>query len=434
MVQGKWTSLLLPLLPTTSCLLLSLPAKTLTSVVPSCPSDLKHIIRSNNDRCFFFVNNRPINPLQIITRPINVAFRRHFTLPTGRFPFLFISLTVPTDQCDVNLTPEKRSVKLRGEDFYYETILDLLNEVYPLPVLEQTSTRSEETGGTRQGGGEKEEDDDVATQLYPNQDGQRSSPSPSADSNGSGSAGNRYIYRASPAALEQAAKWLPTAQNSKGRDITVPSPFAGLVTPGRPPLSTSTFSSSSSSSSAFPNRSTNALRRDDDFADDDLLDLGGNSSPSPKSPTSILPIRYGSSPSSSSSPCRSSHSLPGSSTSSSTYWSSASSTSPTSRSSYSSSPTSYSTPLTPSSSERKRQREREFEDDYAVDFDEESTSTDFVRASQQNNQPRNPNLLNLPTSSPSSGLQTLKKFSPQKPIPQYLSRSEDGKSALLFYL
>src|SRR5690606_3708879 len=142
------------------------------------------VVRAKKDREYFFVNNRPVDGVPMFMRPINLGFRQHFNFAdrkAPRYPFVFLSLTVPPDQCDVNLTPEKRRVKLRQEEVYYEEIREMVNEIYPppitvvpQPVVPPVSTLTmPETNDAMEGGEEEEEE---RTQLYPNQQQQQQQP------------------------------------------------------------------------------------------------------------------------------------------------------------------------------------------------------------------------------------------------------------------
>lgn len=74
--------------------------------------------RSSTDRQFFFVNNRPCEPIKI-TKLINEVYRQY---NPNQYPFVFLNVNVERSSVDINLTPDKRKLFLTKE----RNILDVL--------------------------------------------------------------------------------------------------------------------------------------------------------------------------------------------------------------------------------------------------------------------------------------------------------------------
>lgn len=88
-----------------------------------------HLARTANDRCFFFVNKRPV-----IMKEVEKLLRRYYSNATGcdnsRVPMSFISVTVTPSSVDVNVDPNKTKVMLHEKNSFLQFMGDLFAEVY----------------------------------------------------------------------------------------------------------------------------------------------------------------------------------------------------------------------------------------------------------------------------------------------------------------
>ncbi|PFH47229.1 hypothetical protein AMATHDRAFT_152665 [Amanita thiersii Skay4041] len=67
--------------------------------------------RTGTDRQFFYVNGRPCN-LTKVQKAFNEVYR---SFNVNQAPFLLANFIVPTDCCDVNVSPDKRTIFLQSE-------------------------------------------------------------------------------------------------------------------------------------------------------------------------------------------------------------------------------------------------------------------------------------------------------------------------------
>lgn len=100
--------------------------------LPRPGSDFEITGRAVNDRCFVFVNRRPVD-LKFIYQLI----RQYYTLyssrtPGGsnRYPIAFLSIVLPPDSLDVNVEPNKTSVMLTNKDELFTLLTKLLDAFY----------------------------------------------------------------------------------------------------------------------------------------------------------------------------------------------------------------------------------------------------------------------------------------------------------------
>ncbi|KAJ7641826.1 histidine kinase-like ATPase [Roridomyces roridus] len=67
--------------------------------------------RTGTDRQFFYVNSRPCN-LSKIQKSFNEVYR---SFNATQSPFIVADLILPTDSCDINVSPDKRSILMHHE-------------------------------------------------------------------------------------------------------------------------------------------------------------------------------------------------------------------------------------------------------------------------------------------------------------------------------
>ncbi|KIJ49650.1 hypothetical protein M422DRAFT_160918, partial [Sphaerobolus stellatus SS14] len=68
--------------------------------------------RTSADRQFFFVNGRPCNPGKV-QKAFNEVYR---TFNIGQVPCVIADFQLPTDACDINVSPDKRTIFIHSEN------------------------------------------------------------------------------------------------------------------------------------------------------------------------------------------------------------------------------------------------------------------------------------------------------------------------------
>lgn len=68
--------------------------------------------RAGPDRQFLFINGRPCNPTKI-QKTFNEVYR---SFNTNQSPFIIADFILPTDSCDINVSPDKRTILLHSEN------------------------------------------------------------------------------------------------------------------------------------------------------------------------------------------------------------------------------------------------------------------------------------------------------------------------------
>jgi len=94
---------------------------------PGC--DLEITGRAVNDRCFVFVNGRPVNMKQI-SQLIKQYYNKQTSVTSNRYPVAFLSVNIPPSFVDVNLEPNKTSVMLTNKDEVMTVLTNLIEEFY----------------------------------------------------------------------------------------------------------------------------------------------------------------------------------------------------------------------------------------------------------------------------------------------------------------
>ncbi|VDB98135.1 unnamed protein product [Peniophora sp. CBMAI 1063] len=82
--------------------------------------------RSSADRQFFFVNGRPCDPSKV-TKAMNAVYK---TFNMTQSPFIVADFIIPTDACDINVSPDKRQILLHSEDHLIEALKRALQEKF----------------------------------------------------------------------------------------------------------------------------------------------------------------------------------------------------------------------------------------------------------------------------------------------------------------
>jgi DNA mismatch repair protein MutL len=89
-----------------------------------------HMHRADRSEQFIFVNGRPASA-PLIGFALNEAY--HTLVPKGRYPSLFLFLTMPPDLVDVNVHPTKKEVRFRRTDLVRDAVIAALRQVLTQP-------------------------------------------------------------------------------------------------------------------------------------------------------------------------------------------------------------------------------------------------------------------------------------------------------------
>ncbi|KAI0640833.1 hypothetical protein C8Q79DRAFT_920459 [Trametes meyenii] len=82
--------------------------------------------RTGTDRQFFFVNGRPCAPAKV-QKAFNEVYH---SFNATQAPFIVADFILPTDACDVNVSPDKRTILLHSEHNLVEALKAALEEKY----------------------------------------------------------------------------------------------------------------------------------------------------------------------------------------------------------------------------------------------------------------------------------------------------------------
>jgi DNA mismatch repair protein MutL len=97
-----------------------------------------HVVRTKA-RAFALVNKRPVK-LDGMLKLINRAFRAHSGLGSRKYPLVLLSLTLPPDTYDINLSVEKSKINLTNEAQLVQFLTEKIEDFYP-PIASQQSGR-----------------------------------------------------------------------------------------------------------------------------------------------------------------------------------------------------------------------------------------------------------------------------------------------------
>lgn len=82
--------------------------------------------RSGSDRQYFFINGRPCNPSKI-QKAFNEVYR---TFNATQSPFIVANFIIPTNACDINVSPDKRTILIHSENTLVAALKTALEEAY----------------------------------------------------------------------------------------------------------------------------------------------------------------------------------------------------------------------------------------------------------------------------------------------------------------
>ncbi|KAM9336849.1 mismatch repair endonuclease PMS2 [Symphorus nematophorus] len=86
--------------------------------------------RSTTDRQFFFINNRPCDPLKV-TKLVNEVYHMY---NRHQYPFVALNIAVASECVDVNVTPDKRQIFLQEEKLLLAILKTSLINMYEAGV------------------------------------------------------------------------------------------------------------------------------------------------------------------------------------------------------------------------------------------------------------------------------------------------------------
>ncbi|KAH8111577.1 hypothetical protein DFH11DRAFT_1512880 [Phellopilus nigrolimitatus] len=82
--------------------------------------------RTGPDRQFFFINGRPCSPAKI-QKAFNEVYR---SFNMNQSPFIVADFILPTDSCDINVSPDKRTILLHSENALVAALKVALEEAF----------------------------------------------------------------------------------------------------------------------------------------------------------------------------------------------------------------------------------------------------------------------------------------------------------------
>ncbi|KAH9886499.1 hypothetical protein C8Q73DRAFT_748955 [Cubamyces lactineus] len=82
--------------------------------------------RNGTDRQFFFVNGRPCAPSKV-QKAFNEVYR---SFNATQSPFIIADFILPTNSCDINVSPDKRTILLHSENNLVQALKTALEEAY----------------------------------------------------------------------------------------------------------------------------------------------------------------------------------------------------------------------------------------------------------------------------------------------------------------
>lgn len=88
--------------------------------------------RARPDRCFFYVNQRPIKDKNILKAIQDACL---YAIPKGLYPQCLLFLDLPPSEIDVNIHPTKEEIKFRDFGLIYKLIFHILDDYLRSPVL-----------------------------------------------------------------------------------------------------------------------------------------------------------------------------------------------------------------------------------------------------------------------------------------------------------
>ena len=105
-----------------------------------------HLQRADRSEQFIFINQRPASA-PLIGYALNEAY--HTLVPKGRFPAVFLFISLPPDRVDVNVHPTKKEVRFRRPDVVRDGLITALRGVLTTGEASgpPVARREQETGG-----------------------------------------------------------------------------------------------------------------------------------------------------------------------------------------------------------------------------------------------------------------------------------------------
>ncbi|XP_073489290.1 PMS1 protein homolog 1 isoform X1 [Aquarana catesbeiana] len=102
--------------------------------LPKREADSSATSSSSSERCFIFINQRPVYHKEIL-KMVRSYYSEHTT--SRSYPVFFMNIVVPASFVDVNLTPDKTQVMLQNKESVLSAVEITLKSVYSDPVLKE---------------------------------------------------------------------------------------------------------------------------------------------------------------------------------------------------------------------------------------------------------------------------------------------------------
>eukprot|EP01113_Clastostelium_recurvatum_P009729 TRINITY_DN14723_c0_g1_i2.p1 TRINITY_DN14723_c0_g1~~TRINITY_DN14723_c0_g1_i2.p1 ORF type:complete len:719 (+),score=160.66 TRINITY_DN14723_c0_g1_i2:2-2158(+) len=99
--------------------------------VPRPSSDYRECTRSSSERSYLFVNNRPVD-IPNVSKVVNHFIRKWFSIDRHRYGVFVLSIGLPTNTYDINVSPDKRTILLHHETEFLKFLRRVLVKLYPV--------------------------------------------------------------------------------------------------------------------------------------------------------------------------------------------------------------------------------------------------------------------------------------------------------------
>ncbi|KDQ18354.1 hypothetical protein BOTBODRAFT_127226 [Botryobasidium botryosum FD-172 SS1] len=118
--------------------------------------------RTGNDRQFFYVNGRPCN-LPKVQKAFNEIYK---SFNVAQAPFIIADFQIPTEACDVNVSPDKRTIFLHRESYLIQALKSALEDTFQSSRSTfSVQNLAKESGSSRDSSQSATPDYDPAEQL-----------------------------------------------------------------------------------------------------------------------------------------------------------------------------------------------------------------------------------------------------------------------------
>lgn len=172
--------------------------------------------RNLGDRQFYFVNGRPVD-MPKISKLVNELYKG---ANSRQYPIAIMNFTIPTRECDVNVTPDKRKVFFSDECSILQTLREGLQQIYSPSNASYSVNKVEQPTEVDSFGfcSPRDKSHVLVEQLYP--DGRKSTEILNEQQIAEGNTASKTVdlHIQTSGALERS---VPNNENVKGKDFTL---------------------------------------------------------------------------------------------------------------------------------------------------------------------------------------------------------------------